>query len=241
MTATDTTGDEVRQLFLAPSRYVDSDHPAIRETAARVATAATPAGRARALYYEVRDSIAYSTLPANGSGSMADYLRDPETYRASSVLAAGSGYCVSKAALFTALCRAAGIPAQIAFADVRNHHASGWRLRRALGSNLFAWHGYSEILLDGRWVTVTLMFNRTLCDRLDVAPIEFDGEFDALLQPADRAGRLFFSYDTHHGSFPDVPAEFLMTEMPRCYPGLDNYRSRTDDVRPVAGPLRANA
>jgi transglutaminase-like putative cysteine protease len=221
------TSDEIRRLFLSPGRYVDSDHPAIRETAAKVAPAASAVEKARALYYEVRDSIAYSTLPASRVGSMADYLRDPETYRASSVLAAGSGYCVSKAALYTALCRAAGIPAQIAFADVRNHHATGLRLRRALGSNLFAWHGYSEILLGGRWITVTLMFNTTLCDRLGVAPIEFDGESDALLQPFDRKGRMFFSYSSHHGGFHDVPAEFLTKEMPSRYPGLDNYRSRS--------------
>lgn len=133
--------------FLSPGEYVDSDHPDIREVAATVAGSAVE--KARALYREVRDSIVYSTLPVGRAGSMGDYLRDPETYRASSVLAAGSGYCVSKAALYTALCRAAGIPAKVAFADVRNHHITGWRLRKALGTNLFAWHGYSEILLAG--------------------------------------------------------------------------------------------
>lgn len=226
------SSDEVRQLLLSPAEYIDSDHPAILAAAAKVASFPAAADKARALYYEVRDSIAYSTLPASRTGSMADYLRDPETYRASSVLAAGSGYCVSKAALYTALCRAAGIPAQIAFADVRNHHATGWRLRRALGTNLFAWHGYSEILLGDRWVTVTLMFNTTLCDRLGVAPIEFDGESDALLQPFDPEGRMFFSYASRHGGFHDVPAEFLTKEMPSLYPGLDNYRSRTGRVQP---------
>lgn len=220
------------QSFLGPGEYADSDHPAVREVAATAA--GTAAERARALYYEVRDSIAYSTLPVGRAGSMGDYLRDPETYRASSVLAAGSGYCVSKAVLYTALCRAAGIPAKIAFADVRNHHITGWRLRKTLGTNLFAWHGYSEILLGDRWVTVTLMFNASLCDRLGVAPVEFDGESDALLQPFDRKGRRFFGYGTRHGSFHDVPAEFLTREMPRRYPGLDDYRSRADVVERTA-------
>ncbi len=218
--------------FLSPGEYVDSDHPAIRELAATAA--GSPAERARNLYYEVRDAIAYSTLPADRAGSMGDYLRDPETYRASSVLAAGSGYCVSKAALYTGLCRAAGIPAKVAFADVRNHHITGWRLRRALGTNLFAWHGYSEIQLDGRWITVTLMFNTSLCERLNLAPVEFDGESDALLQPFDQRGRRFFTYGTRHGSFPDVPVDFLTREMPRLYPGLDDYRSRAEDVQRAA-------
>ncbi|MET0234550.1 MAG: transglutaminase-like domain-containing protein [Kibdelosporangium sp.] len=228
------TSDDTRELFLSPARYIDSDHPVIRRTAAKVAPGAAPAGKARALYYEVRDSIAYSTLPPSRAGSMADYLRDPETYRASSVLAAGSGYCVSKAALYTALCRAAGIPAKIAFADVRNHHVTGWRLREALGTNLFAWHGYSEILLDGRWITVTLMFDTALCDRLGVAPIEFDGESDALLQPFDSQGRRFFGYVSRHGTFHDVPAEFLSTEMPSRYPGLHNHRSRSGRSQPAS-------
>jgi transglutaminase-like putative cysteine protease len=228
------TSDDTRRLFLSPAKYIDSDHPAILATAAKVAPEAAAAGKARALYYEVRDSIAYSTLPASRTGSMADYLRDPETYRASSVLAAGSGYCVSKAALYTALCRAAGIPARIGFADVRNHHVSGWRLRRALGTNLFAWHGYSEILLGDRWITVTLMFDTRLCDRLGVAPIEFDGESDALLQPFDPQGRRFFGYVSRHGTFHDVPTEFLSREMPCRYPGLHNHRSRTDPIQPAS-------
>src|SRR4051812_42944948 len=49
---------------------------------------------------------------------------DPEIYRASSVLQAGNAYCVGKAALFAALCRASGIPARVAFADVTNHLSS---------------------------------------------------------------------------------------------------------------------
>jgi transglutaminase-like putative cysteine protease len=207
--------------FLAPGEYVDSDHPAIRQVAATVAGSATE--RARALYLTVRDSIAYSTLPA--AGSMRDYLRDPETYRASSVLATGSGYCVSKAALYTALCRAAGIPAKVAFADVRNHHITGWRLRKALGTDLFAWHGYSEILLAGRWITVTLMFDAPLCGRMALAPAEFDGESDTLLPTVDLRGHRFFSYGAHHGSFADVPTEFLTREMPRRYPGMADYHA----------------
>jgi hypothetical protein len=64
--------------------------------------------------------------------------------------------------------------------------------------------------------------------------VEFDGESDALLQPFDLRGRRFFTYGTRHGSFADVPAEFLTREMPRLYPGLDDYRSRADDVQRAA-------
>ncbi len=77
-----------------------------------------------------------------------DYT-DLETYRASSVLQRGRGYCVGKAALYAALCRAAGIPARVGFADVRNHLATR-RLLEAVGTDLFAWHGYVELQLNGR-------------------------------------------------------------------------------------------
>src|SRR5882762_6518767 len=49
---------------------------------------------------------------------------NPEVYRASSVLEAGGGYCVGKAALFAALCRAGNIPARVAFADRSEEHTS---------------------------------------------------------------------------------------------------------------------
>jgi transglutaminase-like putative cysteine protease len=210
-------------VYLQSGDYVDSDHPAIRALAARVARRPADSDKARSLYYLVRDAIAYQVTPTGG-GSMADYLSDPETYRASSVLAAGHGFCASKASLFTALCRAAGIPARVAYADVANHHRSGWRIRKAMGTDLFAWHGYSEVYLGRRWVKVTPMFNSALCKRMGVPELGFDGVSDALLQPSDHKGRPFFSYVTYHGSFQDVPAFFLATEMPRRYPGLAGYR-----------------
>lgn len=201
---TDTT-----RVFLAPGEYIDSGHSAIRDAAARLAPgAAPPAEKARIFFRAVRD-IYY------------DYVdhSDLEVYRASSVLAAGRGYCVGKAALFTALCRAAGLPARIAFADVKNHLATP-RLLQSIGTDLFAWHGYSEVLIDGRWLKVSPTFNATLCEKLGVKPLEFDGTSDALLQPFDSAGRTFMRYVTIHGAFHDVPARFLAAEMARLYPAL---------------------
>lgn len=212
-----------QRMYLSAGEYVDSDHPAVRALAVEHGDTPTLGARARALYYVVRDSIGYQTTPAGG-GSMDEFLRDPETYRASSVLAAGVGYCASKASLYTALCRAAGIPARVAFADVLNRHPSARRIRRAMGTDVFAWHGFSEVLLAGRWVKVTPMFTAGLARRMGVAPLEFDGVSDALLPSHDSAGRPMFGYVTHHGSFPDVPVAFLTASIPDRYPGLANYR-----------------
>jgi transglutaminase-like putative cysteine protease len=196
---------------LEPASYVDSDHPEVRAFAlARTGEARTAIDKARALYRAVRDEIRYDPY--------VDYT-DPETYRASSVLRRGSGYCVGKAALYAASCRAVGIPARVGFADVRNHLATP-RLLESIGTDLFAWHGYVELMPDGSWVKATPTFNATLCEKLGVVPLDFDGAEDAMLQPFDRDGREFMQYVTQRGTYHDVPVAFLVAEMARLDPSL---------------------
>lgn len=203
--------DTATRLYLAPAEYVDSDAPTVQAFArAAAGDAATPEETARRLYTAVRDGVRYNPY--------VDYA-DPACYRASSVLAAGNGYCVGKAALYAAAARSVGLPARLGFADVRNHLATR-RLLEAVGTDVFAWHGYVEVLLGGRWVKVTPTFNAALCGKLGVAVLDFDGVADALLQPADRGGRRFMEYLADHGLFHDVPARFLIREMARLYPRL---------------------
>jgi transglutaminase-like putative cysteine protease len=198
-------------LYLSPAEFIDSDHAAVRAKAAElVADTADPVERSRRLYRAVRDGIRYDPY--------VDFT-DRETFRASSVLAAGHGYCVGKAAAYIALCRAAGIPARLGLADVKNHLATP-RLMEAVGTDLFAYHGYVEIMPARTWIKATPTFNLSLCQKLGVAPLEFSGEADALLQPFDAAGRQFMTYVNQHGTFFDVPAKFLMAEMARLYPKL---------------------
>ena len=189
--------------------FIDSDHPAVVATARQLMGDA-PATTAVAFYAFVRDAIRYDPS--------VDYT-DPVIWRASAVLAAGSGYCVGKASLYTALCRAAGIPAMLGLADVRNHLATP-RLLEATGTDLFSYHGFAEIRLGERMLKVSPIFNASLCERLGVEPLAFDGEGDALMQPADRSGRTFMVYEADHGRFADVPARMLLPEMARLYPKL---------------------
>src|SRR4051812_7173149 len=175
-----------------------------------------PAEKARRLYVATREIRYDPDLDFD----------DPETYRASSVLLARAGYCVGKAALFAALCRAAGVPARVAFGDVTNHLASE-RLREKMGTNYFHWHGFTEVLLGDSWVKASPTFNSTLCSRFGVAPLDFDGRSDALLQAFDGEGRIFMKYEVLRGAFHDVPAKFLMAEMARLYPQLKGKRERS--------------
>jgi transglutaminase-like putative cysteine protease len=193
---------------LAATPLVDSDHPAVRDFAARHATGATPRERAVALYYAVRDGFRYDPYRVD-LGDMG--------MRASSVLALGHGWCVTKAALLAAACRADGIPARLGFADVRNH-LSTQRMRETMATDVFIWHGYTELWLDGRWVKATPAFNVELCDRFGLLPLEFDGRGDSIYHPFDKAGQRHMEYLRERGSFVDVPLPQIVADFRAVYP-----------------------
>ena len=193
---------------LAPTPLIDSDHPAVREFAQRHAAGADDRERAVALYYAVRDGFRYDPYRID--------LR-PEGMRASSVLAAGHGWCVPKAALLAAACRAAGIPARVGYADVRNHMSTE-RMRQTMQTDLFVWHGYTDIWLDGEWRKATPAFNLELCERFGLHPLEFDGREDSLYHPFDRAGNRHMEYVQQRGSFDEMPLAQIVADFARTYP-----------------------
>jgi transglutaminase-like putative cysteine protease len=127
---------------LAPTVIIDSDHPAVIAFAREHDRGADVRERAVSLYLAVRDGFRYDPYRIDLS---------PRGVSASAVLANGYGWCVPKAALLTAACRAVGIPSRVGYADVRNH-LSTERLRKAMNSDVYVWHGYSDIWIDGRWV-----------------------------------------------------------------------------------------
>ena len=139
--------------------------------------------------------------------------------RASSVLAQGYGWCVPKAALLAAAARAAGIPARVGYADVRNH-LSTERMRETMKTDLFIWHGYTDIWLDGAWRKATPAFNIELCERFGLLPLEFDGVADSIYHPFDRSGNRHMEYILQRGSYADVPLAALLADFDRHYPGL---------------------
>ena len=196
---------------LRPTWYVDARHPDVRAFA-RVATsgAATPAATAAALFTAVRDHIRYDPYALD--------LR-PEAMRASAVLASDHNWCVPKATLLTAACRAVGIPARIGLADVRNHLSTP-RLTELMGTDVFVCHGYTEIHVNGRWHKATPAFNRELCERFGVDPLTFDGAGDALLHPYDGAGRRHMEYLTDHGTFDELPLAWIVHSLQQTYAHL---------------------
>jgi transglutaminase-like putative cysteine protease len=194
---------------LSPSPLIDSDHPAV-VAFAHGCSGADARERAVALYYAVRDGLRYDAYRIDLSDT---------GMRASRALELGFGWCVTKAALLAASARAIGIPARVGYADVRNH-LSTERMRQLLKTDLFIWHGYTELWLDGAWVKATPAFNIELCERFGLLPLEFDGRGDSLYHPFDRAGRQHMEYVNQRGSFDEVPLARIAADFAATYPAL---------------------
>ena len=193
---------------LAPTSMVDSDHPAIGAFSALHAQGASDRERAVALYYAVRDQVRYDPYRIDLT---------PAGLTASRCLENGYGFCVTKAALLAAVLRVHGIPARLGFADVRNHLTSP-RLRATMGTDVFAFHGYTDVRLDGRWVKATPAFNLTLCQKAGTRPLEFDGVADSVLQPFDLSGRRHMEYVRDRGTHADLPREEMVRVWDELYP-----------------------
>ena len=197
--------------YLQPTHFIDSDAPTIREFARDVIKGAQDGlEQVVQLYRAVRDRVLYDPYVD---------ITNPRCYRASDVLALGRAYCVGKACLLAAAARAAGIPARVGYADVRNHMTSP-RLYALLGTDVFLWHSYADLYVDGRWLKATPAFNSSLCDRLGLHVLEFDGRSDSLFQQFDRAGNRHMEYVSHRGTFADVPFEEIVADFRTHYPAL---------------------
>ena len=185
-------------LYLQPTEFLDSDSLPVRDFAARATEgAAGEIAKAVALYYAIRDGIRYDPYVM---------ATDPEQYRASVVAGLPAAYCIQKAILLGASARAVGVPSRLGFADVRNHLTSP-KLRETMGSDLFVYHGYTELFLEGRWVKATPTYDKEYCRKAGVGPVEFDGIKDAMLPAFALDGRRNVEYLLDRGFFDDLPLE----------------------------------
>jgi transglutaminase-like putative cysteine protease len=203
---------ENESTFLETTGFLDWQHDDVqRFTENAVGGVRDPVRQARLIFTAVRDRIWYDPYSASD---------DPERYRASYVATAQGAYCVPKAVLLTAAARAAGIPARLGFADVRNHLQTAALRERMGGSEVFVYHGYSELRLNDRWVKATPAFNAELCARFGVPPIDFDGRHDAILHAHDGQGTQHMEYLRDRGWYHDLPFRDIVTELHSRYGDL---------------------
>jgi len=199
--------------FLTPTHFVDSDSREVGDFVARALTGAadlSPTAKAIRLFDAVRDEIRYNPFDI---GTTAD------DYRASRIATKPTNYCVPKAILLTAALRATGIPAAVGFADVRNHLNSP-KLAELMGTDLFIYHGYVAVWLEGRQFKVTPAFNTEMCERFGVKQLIFDGKSDALFHEFDRNSQRHMEYVNDRGWFLDPPIGQLLEDFRTTYPKL---------------------
>lgn len=192
-----------------PGHFVDSADDRVRAFARdAVGRATDPAEKAARLFAAVRDGFWYDPFTVSA---------DPARYRAGAIVDGGPTWCVPKAVLLGAAARAEGIPARLGFADVRNHFQTPRLRERMRGADLFVYHGYTDLHVDGRWVKATPAFNAELCARFGVEPIAFDGRRDALLHEFTPDGGAYMEYVRERGVFTDLPLAEILDAFTEVY------------------------
>ena len=200
---------EKMKRYLQPTFFMDSDHSEVVEyTRQVIGNVQTDIEKGIRLYYAVRDDIRYNPYDVN---------MNPEGFKASETLRKGEAWCVPKAVLLAACARVAGIPSRLAFADVRNHLTSK-RLAESMKShNVFIFHGQTVMYLNGKWTKSTPAFNLSLCEKIDILPLEYDGTEDSIFHPFNKNGNKHMEYLKDRGIYDDLPYEILIKAMEDYY------------------------
>ncbi len=199
--------------YLASTYYFDYKTEEIQELVKEFnIDELTSKEKAKRLYLKIRDEWKYDPYTISLLS---------EGYKASTVAKKTTGHCVDKSILLVAGLRALGIPARIHLAKVKNHIAVE-RLTEKFGTNELTPHGMVNLYLNGKWLKVSPAFNQSLCEKCNVAPLEFDGENDSMFQEYDSEGNEFMEYLQDYGHFEDVPFDFMIHNMKTHYPEIVN-------------------
>ena len=70
------------------------------------------------------------------------------------------------------------------------------------------------------WRKATPAFNASLCEKLDIRTLEFDGHGDSIYHPYDNAGRRHMEYLALRGEFDEVPRQLLLDVFAEHYSAL---------------------
>lgn len=196
---------------LQETKSLDYTNQAIQDFAQQhTSETQSPKEKALSIYYAVREHLRYNPY----------YIEfTAEALKASTIVQKTDGHCIDKAILMIACCRAIGIPARLGLAKVRNHIGTA-RLEETIGTNVLVPHGYVAVYINDQWVKATPAFNKGLCDKLGVAPLDFDGVNDSLFQEYDNNGGQFMEYLEDYDTFEDVPVDFIFKKMKETYPKL---------------------
>lgn len=197
--------------YLQSTPFMDYDHPLVQEYIKKFNLEnKTQTELAIEIYLAIRDDFYYDPYSMDLT---------PKGLSASNVIAINRGFCIPKAVLLAAVARSFQIPARLGYADVKNH-LSSQKLLDYLRSNLFIYHGYTELYLQGKWVKATPAFNQSLCEKFGVLPLEFNGVDDSIFQEFNHEGHKVMEYVRFHGDFSDLPFEQITNGIIGEYPHI---------------------
>lgn len=195
--------------YLEPTTFIDFENLIIQEKARELKAKADTNRDLVILTFEfVRDQIKYAIESFQ--------IQDKTKYKASFILQTKRGFCIPKAILLTALLRANSIPSKLHFADIINHR-SPKHLVEVMGTNLYVFHGYSEVFIKGEWIKLNPAFDSNLCKRQELPICEFDGANDAIFAEKDLNGHKFVEYVRDRGSYDTVPFNEIIQAMLQYY------------------------
>lgn len=173
------------------------------------------------IYTKVRDNWKYDPYSISLS---------KEKYQSSNISKKQSGNCVEKSIILIACLRALGIPARLHLGKVKNHIAVE-RLTEKFGSNELTPHGMVNVYLDNKWLKMSPAFNKSLCEKLNVEPLDFDGENNSFLQQYDSEGTRFMEYIDDYGYFDDVPLDFMIKNIKEHYPNVFDRNEKLTEFK----------
>lgn len=205
--------------YLISTEYFDYHHRAVENLFQQI-TSTAEKDIAIEIYYLVRDNFLYNPYC---------FFDGPDSFKASYCFKNGEGYCIPKACLMVALCRKAGIPARLGLADVVNHLATP-KLLETLGTDVFSMHGYVDLFINGKWIKATPAFNKSLCEKMNTLPLEFNGEDDSVFQAFTGEGQKHMEYLADWGTFAELPLDFIMMNLEKHYSHLMPQIAKSDIV-----------
>jgi hypothetical protein len=198
-------------LYLQPTEFLDYNRKKVSQKAFEITeNSKSDKEKANALFYWVRDKIKYN---------MSAFYMIKGNFKASVTLRRGYGFCVSKAVLLSAFARAVGIPARVHLADIRNNMVPQ-EVIDYLGTNIFLYHGYSEIYINNQWIKATPVFDKNTAQKAGFLPlVEFDGIHDGILSKYTTLGKLFIEYVKDRGVHVDLPYDEMERDIKEYYYG----------------------
>ncbi|MHA1269429.1 MAG: transglutaminase-like domain-containing protein [Candidatus Helarchaeota archaeon] len=200
--------------YLRPTYFIDSDNPIVIETAnkiiGKIKDKSNEIEKAKAIFYWTRDAIKYDPYESFSSRR--------KNYKASKIIQVGMGWCVQKACVLAALARvkSIGIPSRLHFADIKNYQITD-KLKNLMGTDIFIFHGYTDLYLNGKWVKATPAFNIELCEKFNHKVVEFDGINDSILPEKTISGEKHVEYIQDRGVFVDFPFDILFKTLHKHY------------------------